>query len=210
VGYRIPILLLPFFVRNIHEAIHQAKMNLKAAQDRQKAYADKGRRELTFAVNDLVLLKTKNLKIKTSGSRKLLPKWIGPFRVLKMINEVAYKLELPETMKCHPVFHVSLLHGYKTDGRLQPPPVPIMIDGDLEFEVEHVLLHRDVKRGKRSTREYLVKWLGYGQEHNSWEPDSGMHCDELIAKYWNNKQGVAPLVKERLRGSKRSRPDNPT
>ena len=67
---------------------------------------------------------------------------------------------------------------------MQPPPAPIDVDGELEFEVEQVLHHRDVKSGKRSKREYLIKWLGYGAEHNSWEPATGMNCDELIDKYW--------------------------
>lgn len=185
------------FVKNIHEAVHQAKMNLKAAQDRQKAYADENRREVQFAAGDKVLLKTKHLNIKTTGVRKLLPKWIGPFPVVKKVGQVAYKLGLPDNMRCHPVFHVSLLHGYKTDGRVQPPPLPVEINDELEYEVEAILLHRDVKRGKRSTREYLVKWLGYGPEHNSWEPDSGMHCDDLIARYWDDKHDLAQRVKER-------------
>jgi hypothetical protein len=175
-------------------------------KDTQKAYADKSRRELTFQVGDRVLLKTNNLKLKTNGSRKLLPKWIGPFPIVKVVNKVAYKLELPAGMKCHPVFHVSNLHPYKTDGRVQPPPVPVEIEDDLEYEVEQVLLHRDVRSGKRSRREYLVKWLGYGPEHNSWEHVSGMHCDDLIVEYWD-KTRAAQHVKGRIKGSKRPRPE---
>ena len=172
------------FVKNISEAVHQAKVNLKQAQDRQKSYADARRRELEFSASDMVLLRTKHLKIKTPRMRKLLPRFIGPFKVLRRIGRVAYELELPVTMKCHPVFHVSLLRPYLDAGRLQPPPIPLDVDGKTEFEVEQVLLHRDVKVGKRSRREYLVKWLGFHGEHNSWEPEKGMHCDELIAAYW--------------------------
>jgi Reverse transcriptase (RNA-dependent DNA polymerase)/RNase H-like domain found in reverse transcriptase/Integrase zinc binding domain/Retroviral aspartyl protease/Chromo (CHRromatin Organisation MOdifier) domain len=186
------------FVKNISEVVHQAKTHLRAAQDRQKSYADKGRRELSFSVGDLVLLKTKNLRLKTTGKQKLLPKWIGPFPVVRVIGNVAYKLELPITMKCHPVFHVSNLQPYRSDGRVQPPPIPLDVSGEAEFEVEQVLLHRDIKSGKRHKREFLIKWLGYGPEHNSWEPSSSMRCDELIAKYWEATQ-AAQRARDRLR-----------
>ena len=193
------------FVKNIHEAIHKAKLNLKAARDRQKTYADQHRRELTFTVGDQVLLRTKNLKLKTTGSRKLLPKWIGPFQVIGKVGKVAYKLELPDVMLCHPVFHVSNLQPYRSNGSVQPPPMPIEVEGDLEYEVEQILLHRDSKMGSRSKREYLVKWLGFGPEHNSWEPASGMHCDELIAGYWEATH-AAQRVRQRRPGSQRSQP----
>ena len=172
------------FVKNISEAVHQAKVNLKQAQDRQKSYADAHRREMDLSVGDMVLLRTKNLKLKATGTRKLLPRFIGPFKVLRRIGKVAYELDLPATMKCHPVFHVGLLRPYLADGRLQPPPIPIDVDGEAEFEVEQVLLHRDVKIGKRSRREYLIKWLGFHHEHNSWEPESNLHCNELVEAYW--------------------------
>ena len=172
------------FVKNISEAVHQAKVNLKQAQDRQKAYADTHRKDVEFHIGDRVLLRTKNLNIKAPGPRKLFPKYIGPFQILRRIGKVAYELDLPDTMKCHPVFHVSLLKPYLSSGRVQPPPIPLDVDDEVEFEVEQILLHRDIKVGKRSRREYLIKWLGYGHEHNSWEPDSAMNCDELITAYW--------------------------
>ena len=59
-------------------------------------------------IGDQLLLSTKSIKLKTPGARKLLPKWIGPFRVVKIIGEVAYKVELPDTMQMHDVFHVSM------------------------------------------------------------------------------------------------------
>ena len=59
-----------------------------------------------------------------------------------MVSEVNYKLELPHTMRIHPVFHVSLLTRHQPDlipGRSQPPPPPVIIDGDEEYEVEEIL-----------------------------------------------------------------------
>ena len=175
------------FVRNISESLHQAKVHLRKAQDRQKSYADQKRREVVYEKEDQILLQTKNLKIKSSGSKKLLPKYIGPFKILDRIGTMAYKIELPAHMKCHNVFHVSNLQPYRTDGRVQPPPIPLVIDDDLQYEVDQVIDHRDIKRGNRSKREYLLKWLGYGPEHNSWEPATNLLCDELIKQYWTSR-----------------------
>jgi hypothetical protein len=140
------------FVKNVHEALHQAKVQLMKARDRQKSYADQTRREMDFSVGDKVLLRTLNLKLKTTGSRKLFPKWVGPFDVVQRIGKVAYKLGLPPSMKCHDVFHVSNLQAYRSDGRVQPPPYPIEVDGEHEYEVEQIVLHRDRKYGKRVRR----------------------------------------------------------
>ena len=87
--------------------------------------------------------------------------------MVERIGKVAYKLKLPSNLKMHNVFHVTLVKPYKDDGRVQPPPPPIEIDDSLEYEVERVLDHRQVKRGKKTKNEFLVKWLGYGPEHNT-------------------------------------------
>jgi hypothetical protein len=174
-------------IQNMHAAIAEAKRCLQAAQQRQKAYADTRRRDVNFAVGDQVLLSTKNLTLKMVGSSKLMPKYVGPFTISKKINKVAYELDLPPCMKIHKVFHVSLLNAYRADGSVHPPPPPTLIDGELEYEVERILLHRDKHpvHGYKMKREFLVKWLGYGPEHNTWEPQANLsNCPEMLSEYW--------------------------
>lgn len=143
--------------------------------------------------------KEKNIQLKRPGDAsstpKLMPKWIGPFKVTKVVGKGAYKLGLPSTMQVHDVFHVSLIKPYHSDGRVQPAE-PIVVDGELEWEVDLILAHRERKRGKGIRREYLVKWTGYGPEHNSWEPERSM--SDLIAyqTYWES-QGLEPPVPEK-------------
>jgi hypothetical protein len=84
--------------------------------DRQKRNADKNGRAnvLSFNEGDLVLLSTTNLPthaVTNVGSSKLLPKYVGPFRVLRRMGS-AYTLELPRRMRTHPTFYVGRLRPY--------------------------------------------------------------------------------------------------
>ena len=113
-------------------------------------------------MRDEVLLSTKDIASKKFGTAKLLPKYVGPFKVLDEIGTVAYRLLLPETMKIHNVFHVSLLEQYRSDGRCQPPPPTLFLDE--QHDIDSVLA---VRQSSKRKREFLVKWLGYGPEHNT-------------------------------------------
>ena len=90
------------------EAFKQAMDALIKTRDRYKSYADAKRSDPTYSVGDLVLLSTSNLN-KHHLQRKLYPKFVGPFKIISKVNDVAYRLELPATMPIHNVFHVNLL-----------------------------------------------------------------------------------------------------
>jgi hypothetical protein len=65
-----------------------------------------------------------------------------PFEVVQVVGPVAYKLKMNPGWRFHPVFHVLLLQLYREDGRVQPPPPPVEMEGALEYEVESILEHR--------------------------------------------------------------------
>ncbi|CAI7841636.1 unnamed protein product [Closterium sp. NIES-53] len=109
------------------------------------------RREVVFAIGDKVLLSTKNIRLKIPGARKLFPRWIGPFKVIARVGEVAYRLKLPATLQIH-VFHVSLLNKYVAEGKYLPPPT-IALEEELFYEVERVLMHRARQRGCKTVRQ---------------------------------------------------------
>lgn len=164
-----------------------------AAQQKHKRYHDAKHAPAVFAVNDEVLLSTAGLQLKISGTNKLAPKWIGPFKVLERIGAVAYKLELAVTMKIHDVFHVSLLKPYHRDGRVEPLRPPELIDDEPEWEVDWILEHRLVKRGRKNKVEYLIKFVGYGPEHNLWQDDMS-NCADSVDDYWAIKPESERLV----------------
>ena len=139
--------------------------------------ADRHRRVVHFAPGEEVLLSTRHLNIKGHPTSKLKPRWVGPFAVEKQVGEVAYKLQLPPSMRVHPVFHVSLLKGYKGKAPYTPA---VIVDGEMEYEVEQILNHRQ----KQNKTEYLVKWRGYGAHENSWEPEINLrNAEQILREY---------------------------
>jgi len=125
----------------------------------------------------------------------LAPKLDGPFKILEQRGELAYKLEISDRWKIHPVFHMRLLEPYRTSTRptrAQPPMTPDEIDGDLEWEVEKIAKSEIIsykQRVRGSTRileelRYLVKWKGCSEDENTWEPPEHLeHAKELVEEF---------------------------
>ena len=179
------------FLHLIANTLDKAKNNLKSAQNKMKKQADTKRRELEFQVGNKVLLSTQNLKHLAGDAKKLWPKYIGPFEVLERIGEQSYRLNLPEEYKIHDVFHVSLLKPYHeshSNQETRPPPL-FFSSGQPEWEVEDVLRRKGVGRNIR----YEVKWKGYPESENTWEPRAHL-----------NRPAILPLLEKLDEKYKRS------
>ncbi len=183
----------------IHDGIERAKAAMLNAQQRYKAYADKKTSPLTLRVGDKVLVSTKNLRSRAQGAMKLMPRYIGPFPVEDCVNEQAYRLKLPASMRLHNVFHVSLLEPYREDGHYQPPPATVFIDGDVQYDVAEIL---DV-RSKGAGRQFLVHWEGYGSDHDTWEDEQDLaNCKDKLQQFWSAKgEPQLPRAAKRRRRS---------
>ncbi|GKB31612.1 putative reverse transcriptase domain-containing protein [Tanacetum coccineum] len=153
-------ILGPELIQETTEKIVQIKQRMQAARDRQKSYADLKRKPMEFQVGDKVMLKVSPWKgVVRFGKRgKLNPRYVGPFKVLEKVGEVAYKLELPEELsRVHNTFHVSNLKKCYAD-----EPLAVLLDGlyfddKLQFVEEPVeIVDHEVKRLKQS-RIPLVK-----------------------------------------------------
>jgi hypothetical protein len=83
------------FAQTLVGDLARAKASLLAALSRQKLFADQRRREVEFSAGQKVLLSTLNFKLAHPRTRKLLPKWVGPFEVVERVEQVAYKVTLP-------------------------------------------------------------------------------------------------------------------
>lgn len=116
---------------------------------------------------------------------------LGPFPVTAKVGQVSYQVEIPPHYRLHNVFHVSLLKPAFDNNAGQAPPPPMVMEGENEFEIETVLQHRPAKKSQGDKNiSYRVKWLGYGAEHNSWEPERNLRlrAPEILQEYWD---GVA-------------------
>ncbi|GJW43603.1 putative reverse transcriptase domain-containing protein, partial [Tanacetum coccineum] len=88
-------------IQETTDKIIEIKEKLKIARDQQKSYANKRRRELEFQVRDRVMLKISPWKgiVRYDKKGKLSPRYIGPFKIVARVGEVAYRLELPEELR---------------------------------------------------------------------------------------------------------------
>ncbi|GJW41734.1 hypothetical protein Tco_0067579 [Tanacetum coccineum] len=156
---------------------------MQAAHDRQKSYADLKRKPMEFQVGDKVMLKVSPWKgVVRFGKRgKLNPRYVGPFKVLEKVGEVAYKLKLPEELsRVHNTFHVSNLKKCHADQPLAVPLDGLHLDDKLHFVEEPLeIVCREVKRLKQSRIPLVkVRWNSKRGPEFTWERE-----DQFKKKY---------------------------
>jgi len=103
------------FAIKIKKVQEEAKVALGKAQEEMKKYADRKRGEADeYKVGDLIMLSTKDLKYQMTGRRteKLTERFVGPYKVKEIVSANTVKLELPSTIRIHPVVNISRIHRY--------------------------------------------------------------------------------------------------
>ncbi|GJT01594.1 putative reverse transcriptase domain-containing protein [Tanacetum coccineum] len=183
-------ILGPELIQETTEKIIQIKQRMQAARDRQKSYADLKRKPMEFQVGDKVMLKVSPWKgvvrfgptmFPPPPPPKLNPRYVGPFKVIERVGEVAYKLELPEELsRVHNTFHVSNLKKCHADEPLAVPLDGLNLDDKLHFVEEPVeIVGREVKRLKRSRIPLVkVRWNSKRGPEFTWERE-----DQFKKKY---------------------------
>lgn len=157
--------------------------SLQKAQERAAHFADCCcKASYAFKVGEKVWLSSKNLST-TRPSKKLGARYLGSFEIIADYGS-AFKLQLPEKMRIHNVFHVELLERYHPNTlpscTLEEPPEPEVVDGEHYFSIERILNDK-LEGGKQ---KYLVRWEGYGPSHDTWEPDDDIAADSaLVLEY---------------------------
>ena len=181
------------FVQETTEKIRVLKLNMKEAQDRQKSYADKRRKDIEFEVGDRVYLKMAMLRgpNRSITETKLSPRYMGLFRIVERVGPVAYRLELPEVMQAfHKVFHVSMLKKclHREDQVLAE--IPADLQPNLTMEARPVrVIERKVKELRRKKIPMMrVLWDCDDVQEETWEPEAKM---EVRFKKWFEKQAEA-------------------
>jgi len=132
------------FVVKMKEIQEEARAALGKVQEKMKKYVDRKRAEVNeYKVGDLVMLSTKDLKYQMMERRteKLTERFVGPYKIKKIISSNAVELELPSTVKIHLVVNVSRIQRYvgQVEGQRKEQPAPVVIEGEEEWEVERIL-----------------------------------------------------------------------
>ncbi|GKF48870.1 putative reverse transcriptase domain-containing protein [Tanacetum coccineum] len=151
----------PKIVQETTEKIIQVKQRMQAAHDRQKSYADLKRKPMEFEVGN--------------------PRFVGPFKIIKRVGDVAYKLELPEELsRVHNTFHVSNLKKCHADEPLAVPLNGLHFNDKLQFVEEPIeITDREVKRLKQSRIPLVkVQWNSKRGPEFTWERE-----DQFRKKY---------------------------
>ncbi len=136
-----------------------------------------------FSHGQKVWLKAKNLAL-PYGSVKLAPRHHSPFPITQVISPVTYKLTLPHQWTIHPMFHASLLTPYsetKEHGENYSRPPPDLVGDTEKYKVEAIRSHQ--RQGGKRQLQYLVKWLGYPESNNTWEPAGHLQTPVLLKEY---------------------------
>jgi len=145
------------FIKKMKEIQEEAKAVLGRTQEEMKKYTDRKKGEVDdYKVGDLVMLSTKDLKYQMVGRRteKLMERFVGSYKIKKIISSNAVELELPSTVKIHLVVNVSRIRWYvgQVEGQRKKQPAPVIIEGEEEWEVERILNKQQV----RDKDKYLV------------------------------------------------------
>lgn len=169
----------PNLIQETAEKVEVIRERMKAAQCRQKSYANLKSRPITFKVGDQVLLKVSPWRgiIRFGKRGKLNPRYIGPLNVLERIGNQAYMLELPPEMHgVHNVFHVCYLRKWLGDKVDILPLDNIRVDENKRLiEEPEEILDKKVKKLRRRVIDLvLVKWRHSTGPNLTWETEEEM------------------------------------
>jgi len=120
--------------------------------------------------------------MKGRRSEKLTEHFVGPYNVKGIVSSNTVELELPKSIRIHPMVNISRVQLYKpqVEGQKKTPPKPVIIEGEEEFKVEKIINKRTI-RGKE---KFLVRWKGYMVEEDTWENRENLeNTKELVEEF---------------------------
>ena len=172
------VLLGPEMLQQINEQVKLIREKIKASQDRQKSYYDRRRKPLDFQEGEHVFLKVSPVTGvgRALKARKLTPKYLGPYQILKKIGPVAYHIALPPSLSnLHPVFHVSQLRRYNPDPSHILAVDEVQVKDNLTYKAQPQKITDRRMKSLRGKEIALVKvqW-GTDEGDSTWELEDRM------------------------------------
>nr|ABA92080.1 retrotransposon protein, putative, Ty3-gypsy subclass [Oryza sativa Japonica Group] len=161
-------------LREAEEKVKIIQERLRVAQSRHKSYADNRRRDLSFGEGDYVYLRITPFRgvHRFHTKEKLAPRFVGPYKIVNRRGEVAYQLELPQSLAgVHNVFHVSQLKKCLRVPTEETNLEQIEVQEDLTYIEKPIrILEIDERRTRnRVIRFCNVQWSNHSEEESTWE-----------------------------------------
>ena len=177
-------------ISRCHRIWKKARDSLLRSQDRTSRNANRRRIPAPeYTVGQPVFLSAKNLPV-PGTSKKLAPRFIGPYPIESVMNPVTVRLTLPPHFRIHPVFHVSQIKPVTSSPLSAPaptPPPPLTLpDGDQAWEVNKII---DVRRYGRGF-QFLVDWKGYPPEERCWVPRGYFADKTCLSEFYSENPGA--------------------
>lgn len=153
-------------------------------KEKYKDLINQRQKESKFKEGDKVWLYA---KVKQSGyNPKLLEHWHGPFTIIRMISNTMVKLKNKDNRILKNPIHISRLKPYKSMD--VPMNQPRLTDENMTYEDEYEVERIVDIRSSHGKRQYLIKWKGYKDSDNTWEPIENLtHCQDMIKEFHREK-----------------------
>ncbi|SCV73810.1 BQ2448_6240 [Microbotryum intermedium] len=176
------------------QACEDARDQLAMSKVRQAVQSNKRRQdEPSWAVGDLVLLdssdRRKRLHTRQRRAAKLMDRFDGPYRIVKAQPEISsYTLQLNGDNTAVPFFHTGKLKTYHENNATLFPnrepawPGPVDVGGEPGYVTEDIVNER-TRAGKR---QYLVLWVSWPSDSDSWEPAEALDDTEAL-DWWEHR-----------------------
>ena len=176
------------FIEKMREIQEEAKVVLEKMQEEMKKYMERRRGEVNdYKVENLVMLSTKDLKYQMVGRRteKLTERFVGPYKIKKIVLSNVVELQLPSIVKIYPVVNVSRIRRYvgQVEEQRKEQPAPVIIEGEEEWKVERILNKQQI----REKDKYLVYWKRFTVESDTWKERENLK---------NTKEAIKEFKKE--------------
>jgi hypothetical protein len=200
------------YVKNITGLHTWLREQLSRTQTLYQDYSNRHRGPSPcFSAGDLVWLSTLNIPSARPCS-KLSSRNVGPFPIKRVLGPVTVELELPSTMRIHPIFHVSLISPHVANTiphRVQRPLHPVFVDNNPSLTPHYLVNAILDSRYYRSKLQYLIDWKGYAPADRSWEPAEVIVHDvpSLVTEFHRDHPELpGPALKQsRASGNRSSR-----
>ena len=178
------------FIERMKKIQEEAKAALGKVQEEIKKFANRRRgKGEEYRVGNLILLSMKDLKwqMKEKRSEKLTEHFVGPYKVKGIVSSNAIELELPKSIRIHPVVNVSRVWLYKSQVERQKKILPklLIIKGQEEFKIEKILNKRTIRRKEK----FLVRWKGYTAKEDTWENRENLENTKELVEEFERKYG---------------------